>query len=161
MQVEQELLIALRRIIRAIDLHSKKLNRESGLTGPQLIILQTINALPEVTPKRLASEVTLSQGTVTVILDRLEARGLIQRVRSERDRRSYHLTLSETGRNLLAKAPPPLQDAFIERFSKLEQWEQTQILSSVQRLAVMMDAVDIDAAPMLEIGTIQAGPADI
>ncbi len=161
MQVEQELLIALRRIIRAIDLHSKKLNRESGLTGPQLIILQTINALPEVTPKRLASEVTLSQGTVTVILDRLEARGLIQRVRSERDRRSYHLTLSETGRHLLDKAPPPLQDAFIERFSKLEQWEQTQILSSVQRLAVMMDAVDIDAAPMLEIGTIQAVPAEI
>ena len=161
MQVEQELLIALRRIIRAIDLHSKKLNRESGLTGPQLIILQTINALPEVTPKRLASEVTLSQGTVTVILDRLEARGLIQRVRSERDRRSYHLTLSETGRHLLDKAPPPLQDAFIERFSKLEQWEQTQILSSVQRLAVMMDAVGIDAAPMLEIGTIQAVPAEL
>ena len=161
MQVEQVLLIALRRIIRAIDLHSKKLNRESGLTGPQLIILQTINALPEVTPKRLASEVTLSQGTVTVILDRLEARGLIQRVRSERDRRSYHLTLSETGRDLLEKAPPPLQDAFIERFSKLEQWEQTQILSSVQRLAVMMDAVGIDAAPILEIGTIQAVPAEV
>lgn len=156
MQVEQELLIALRRIIRAIDLHSKKLNRESGLTGPQLIILQTIQSLPEVTPKRLAQEVTLSQGTVTVILDRLTARGLVERVRSETDRRSYHLTLSEEGAEVLRLAPALLQNEFIDRFSQLEQWEQTQILSSVQRVAVMMDAVDIDAAPMLELGTLQA-----
>jgi DNA-binding MarR family transcriptional regulator len=160
MSVEQELLIALRRIIRAIDLHSKKLNREAGLTGPQLVILQTIDRLPEVTPKRVAAEVNLSQGTVTVILDRLEARGLIQRVRSERDRRSYQLTLSEQGKQLLSKAPAPLQDSFIARFSQLEHWEQNQILSSVQRLAVMMNAVDIDAAPMLEIGTLQAAPSD-
>lgn len=156
MQVEQELLIALRRIIRAIDLHSKKLNRESGLTGPQLIILQTIQSLPEVTPKRLAQEVTLSQGTVTVILDRLTARGLVERVRSETDRRSYHLTLSEEGAEVLRLAPALLQNEFIDRFSQLEQWEQTQILSSVQRVAVMMDAVAIDAAPMLELGTLQA-----
>jgi DNA-binding MarR family transcriptional regulator len=155
MQVEQELLIALRRIIRAIDLHSKKLNRESGLTGPQLIILQTIQSLPEVTPKRLAQEVTLSQGTVTVILDRLTARGLVERVRSETDRRSYHLTLSEEGAKVLSLAPALLQNEFIDRFSQLEQWEQTQILSSVQRVAVMMDAVGIDAAPMLELGTLQ------
>ena len=130
------------------------------MTGPQLVILQTIDRLPEVTPKRVAAEVNLSQGTVTVILDRLEARGLIQRIRSERDRRSYQLTLSEQGRQLLSKAPAPLQDNFIARFSQLEQWEQNQILSSVQRLAVMMNAVDIDAAPMLEIGTLQATPSD-
>ncbi len=156
MQVEQELLIALRRIIRAIDLHSKKLNRESGLTGPQLIILQTIHSLPEVTPKRLAQKVTLSQGTVTVILDRLTARGLVERVRSETDRRSYHLTLSEEGAKVLSLAPALLQNEFIDRFSQLEQWEQTQILSSVQRVAVMMDAVGMYAAPMLELGTLQA-----
>jgi DNA-binding MarR family transcriptional regulator len=85
---------------------------------------------------------------------------LIQRIRSERDRRSYQLTLSEQGKQILSKAPKPLQDNFIARFSQLEQWEQNQILSSVQRLAVMMNAVDIDAAPMLEIGTLQATPSD-
>ncbi len=155
MNINDELLIALRQVIRAIDLHSKKLSKESGLTGPQLVILQAIKNTPGITPKKLAEQVTLSQGTVTTIVERLESRQYVSRERSETDRRSFLLQLTEAGMALLESAPTPLQKHFIEKFNGLEKWEQTQILSSVQRLAVMMNAEELDAAPMLEIGHIE------
>lgn len=76
MQTHDQVLIALRQIIRAIDLHSKKLERESGLTGPQLLIMQIIHEEGPVTSSVLARSVSLSQATVTTILDRLEKKGI-------------------------------------------------------------------------------------
>ena len=47
-----------------------------------------------------------------------------------------------------------MQEEFIERFKNLDEWEQNLLLSSFSRVAQMMDASKIDAAPLLEIGTI-------
>ncbi len=155
METYEELLISLRRIIRSIDLHSKDLNKSSGMTGPQLLVLQEIKKDQGITAKALAEKVNLSQGTITTILDRLESRQLLRRVRSETDRRRVALHLTAKGRDMLAKAPKPLQAHFIERFTKLSDKEQRQLLESFAQVAGMMDASDIDAAPLLEIGTIQ------
>ncbi|WMS86889.1 MarR family winged helix-turn-helix transcriptional regulator [Pleionea litopenaei] len=154
MEKYEELLISLRRIIRSIDLHSKRLNKESGMTGPQLLVLQVIEKQDGVTAKDIADKVNLSQGTVTTILDRLESRALIRRERSQLDRRRVSLHLTEPAVDLLHKAPKPLQDHFIERFKHLEEWEQNLLLSSFSRVASMMDASDIDAAPLLEISEV-------
>jgi len=145
-----DVLIALRRIIRAIDMRSRRLMQQAGFTGPQLLILQALGAHGEMSAGDLAREVNLSQGTVTSILDRLEKRGLIQRVRSETDRRKVFVTLTDSGKEQLASAPTLLQERFIERFTGLKDWEQHQILASLQRLAEMMDAQNIDAAPVLD-----------
>ena len=93
-----DVLVALRRIIRAVDLHSKSVSKASGLTPPQILILQAIRQLGEVTTGRVSAEVSLSQATVTTILDRLEQRDLIERYRSERDRRIVHARLSTCSR---------------------------------------------------------------
>ena len=61
------------------------------------------------------------------------------------------LFLSDTGRAALIDAPQPLQEHFIQKFCELEAWEQSLLLSSMQRIALMMDATEIDAAPVLEI----------
>lgn len=105
--------------------------------------------------KQVAEEITLSPATVTTIIDRLEGRGLVIRKRSDTDKRKVHLSLSDAGRSLLQDSPKPLQDHFIKRYQNLEEWEQSQLLSAVERIAVMMDADKIDAAPMLLVGKIQ------
>jgi DNA-binding MarR family transcriptional regulator len=154
MEKYEELLISLRKIIRSIDLHSKRLNKESGMTGPQLLILQEISRNQGITAKQVSESVNLSQGTVTTILERLEKRKMIRRERSKEDKRRVAIFLTEKGNDLLNKAPKPLQDYFIERFQSLEDWEQNLLLSSFGRVAAMMDASDLDAAPLLEIGAI-------
>jgi DNA-binding MarR family transcriptional regulator len=156
----EDVLIALRQIIRATDLYSRKLSKVSGLTSPQLLIMQAIAAHGEMTMGDLANEVSLSQATVTTILDRLEKRELLGRKRGEQDKRRVYAHLTSAGLDIIKKAPTPLQDEFIERFDRLEDWEQSLILSSLQRVAAMMNAGDIDASPVLDLGAIdRAQPA--
>jgi len=150
----EEVLVALRRVIRATDLHSKHLSKTTGLTAPQILLLQTIRNKGEVSIGELANEISLSQATVTTILDRLEKRKFIYRERSKEDKRKVHAYLTETGKGILIDAPMPLQDQFARQFKDLQQWEQTMIIASLQRIAQMMDAQHIDASPVLDVGTL-------
>jgi DNA-binding MarR family transcriptional regulator len=149
-----KVLVALRRVIRATDLHSKRLSKHAGLTAPQLLIMRTIRELGEVTIGTIADKVSLSQATVTTILDRLEHRKLVYRVRSTQDKRKVHAHLTDEGADILARAPNPLQEDFIKKFQSLHEWEQTMILASLQRVANMMDADNIDASPVLDVGPV-------
>ncbi|MDC0612348.1 MarR family transcriptional regulator [Vibrio sp.] len=154
MEKHEEVLVSIRQIIRAIDLHSKRLSKVAGLTGPQLILMRSIKELGEVTIRELSSHTNMSQATATTILDRLERNGYVTRVRSVNDKRKVHAHLTESGEELLNRAPQPLQEEFVTQFQQLEDWEQSLILSSVQRLSGMMNADNYDVAPMLEIGNI-------
>jgi DNA-binding MarR family transcriptional regulator len=154
LEKHEEVLVSIRQIIRAIDLHSKKLSKIAGLTGPQLILMRSIEQLGEVTIRELSDHTNMSQATATTILDRLERNGYIRRIRSVTDKRKVHAYLTETGQTLLNKSPQPLQESFVSQFQQLEDWEQTLLLSSIQRLSSMMKADNFDVAPVLEIGSI-------
>jgi len=149
-----EVLIALRRVIRATDLHSKYLAKTTGLTSPQVLLLQTIRGKGQVTIGELANEMSLSQATVTTILDRLENKGLVYRERSSEDKRKVHAYLTDTGSSVLVDAPMPLQDQFARQFNDLHDWEKAMIISAIQRVAHMMDAQSIDASPVLDVGML-------
>ncbi|KLV04660.1 MarR family transcriptional regulator [Photobacterium aquae] len=151
MDTHEEVLVAIRQIIRAIDLHSKKLNKELGLTGPQLIMLRAIRDSGEVTIKQLSATTNISQATATSVIDRLVARQLVERVRSTKDRRIVHAVLTEKGKQTVETAPLPLQATFIESFSSLNEWEQTQILATVQRVSMMMNAHGMAEPPLLDV----------
>lgn len=150
-----EVLIALRRVIRATDLHSKHLAKTTGLTAPQILLMQNIRDKGEVTIGQLASGMSLSQATVTTILDRLEKRELVYRKRSSEDKRKVHAYLTEQAVETLKEAPIPLQDHFTQQFNDLKEWEKTMMISSLQRIAQMMDANDIDASPILDLGALE------
>ncbi len=156
-----QVLIALRRIIRAIDLHSKKLAQHQGLTVPQLIVIKEIDHAVTITVGEIAEKVNLSSATVTSILIRLENRGFIERNRSADDKRRVNVELTDSGRKLLRSAPSLLQEQFVKEFSKLKDWEKTMILSSLQRIAGLMDARELDAAPMLAGGPIAPSEANM
>ncbi len=155
MEKHEELFVAIRKIIRIIDIRSKKLSKEAGITGPQLLVLQELARLKGVTAKEVSTAINLSQATVTNIIDRLEDKGFILRSRSTVDRRRVSLFLTETGKEALIKAPQPTEDKFIGNFSALEMWEQSLLVSSLQRVASLMEADHIDAAPVLNLGSIQ------
>ena len=157
---QEKVLISLRQIIRATDIYSRQLSKQVGLTAPQLLILQAIQNLGAVSISKLSNEVSLSQATVTTILDRLEARGLVARHRSTQDKRVVHATLTELGIHMLEQAPTPLQDLFSQRFAGLESWEQSMIVAALQRVATMMNAEEIDASPLLHVGRTVEQAAD-
>lgn len=143
-------LIALKRITRAIDIHSRRLMQSTGLTGPQLLVLLVLKREGAAIPIGvLADSISLSQGTVTSILERLLKKAFVEKTRSTLDKRKVYVSLTETGKQAVADAPTPLQEHFISAFRKLQDWEQTLILSSLQRVGQMMNAEDIEVEPIL------------
>ncbi|MEL6722742.1 MAG: MarR family transcriptional regulator [Pseudomonadota bacterium] len=153
--MSDQVIIALRRVIRAVDLHSRTLSESHGLTGPQALILKVLrNGC--LAAGVLAAGVRLSQGTVTDILNRLEQRGLVKRQRDTQDRRRVLVAVTKAGIALLDQSPPLLQERFAQRFNELRDWEQTQLLASLQRIAEMMDAEGLDASPILSSGSVRA-----
>ncbi len=159
--LEEQVIAALRRITRAIDLHSRLLLQKSGLTIPQLVALQAIQRSQPITVGALARGIHLGAATVTGILGRLENRGLVSRTRGDLDRRSVVVQLTDDGAKLVAEAPSLLQDRFHRELAKLHEWEQTMILATLQRIASMMDAEDIEAAPVLVSGAVSFVPEDV
>lgn len=143
--LSDDILTALRRIIRAIDLQSRQLVRSHGLTGPQALLLKEVMLAESITVGQLADRVSLSQATVTDILLRLERRNLIERQRAEDDKRRVLVRITREGKALMKHAVPLLQESFVNRLSELQPWEQTQLLASLQRLAEMMNEQAIDA----------------
>jgi DNA-binding MarR family transcriptional regulator len=154
-----ELLVSLRKIMRAADLHSQKLMKESGLTAPQLLVMLAIEREGAPSTSTLARQISVSQATMTRIIDRLERAGLVERQKSSTDKRVVNIRLTEAGCTKLESAPEPLQAEFLREFRKLEDWEQHMLKSSLSRIAKMMDAEDIDAAPILQAGAIVEPPA--
>lgn len=147
-------LTALRRILRVTELHGKDVARSVGLTAVQLRLLKFTAETRGATAKTLASQMRVSQATVTTLLDKLERRGMIQRRISDADRRQKMILMTPKGHAALENAPDPMQRDFALRFEKLEDWEQSMLLASVEKISALLDANDLDAAPILTTGNI-------
>ncbi len=143
-------LIALRRVLRAIDGNARAIARASGLTPAQMLVLHALAERGQELPRDIARKLGVSQATVTTQIDRLEARGLVRRERGQADRRMVWVILTDAGRRVLAEAPDPLYGRFAERFARLADWEQAMLLASAERLARMFDAEGVEPLPELE-----------
>jgi DNA-binding MarR family transcriptional regulator len=134
-----QLLSALRRITQALDTHSKALEGSAGLTLSQVLVLSALR--PETAPLSagyLAQRVSLTQGTLTSILDRLEAKHLVTRDRAAEDRRRVLVTLTPCGHEVLAAAPPALQAHFVQQFQRLPAHRRRQVVTALEDVAAMM-----------------------
>ncbi len=149
MDVANEVLVTLRQITRALDLYSQSLVKKIGLTGPQLFIIKELSLNEQITPGMLARYMSISQATITSMIDRLEAKGFVKRQRDVYDRRKVKIELLEPGKQILKLNPSLLQEDFIRKFEALKSWEQTLILSSLQRIAELMQVEKIPEANVI------------
>jgi DNA-binding MarR family transcriptional regulator len=145
---------ALRRILRATDLHSGRLLRDTGLTATQLQVLHALSSTA-LTAGALARELCISQATLSDVLERLEARHLVTRERQASDKRRVLVALTDEARQVLAATPNLLHADFLARFGALAEWEQLMILASLQRVAELMNAADLDVAAVLEVSELK------
>jgi DNA-binding MarR family transcriptional regulator len=97
-----ELRGALRKFLRA----SERIAREEGLTPSRYLLLLMIKSSQRgrSTVTELADRMQLTQSTVTELVTRAEAAGLVRRDQSEEDARVFWLHLTEVGEERLARA---------------------------------------------------------
>lgn len=120
---------------------------------PQVVCLRAIEklAMPGVgiTVAEISETVQLSPATVSRIVERLTSSGMVARERNTTDRRKVCISLTETGRGRLANLPPPLQETFLQRLDELELGQRKELLTSLRLLVDLMNAGELDAAPLL------------
>lgn len=139
MGIEEQIILALRRLTRAVDIHSSSLQKGYGLTGPQLTALRVIKRLQPVPTGEVARSANIGHATLTGILDRLEDNGYITRTRMHADRRTVIVSLSQSGDKILASAPSLLQDRLRKALAKMPDSEQAGMVKTLVRIASLME----------------------
>lgn len=153
------ILRSLRRIIRCIDLYSRQLSATNQITTPQLVCLLEVVHQGPLTATAISRAVHLSPSTVVGILDRLEEKGWVTRERTREDRRVIRISATPKGVQLSQQVPSPLQSTLAQALNALPELEQVTIALSLERIVALMEAQEIDAAPILATGPINpSGP---
>ena len=129
---------AIWRIARAIDIGSRSLAAQHQITGTQLLCLTAVAQHKAATTTGTARQVHLSPSTIVGVLDRLEAKGLVERRRGRRDRRVVHVSATDAGRALVAEASHPLEDAFARALGQMSEQNQEQTTICIERLVDLL-----------------------
>ena len=151
-------LVALRRVLKATAGTVKAVALKTGLTASQLLVLQVLKTQGDTLTGDLAKAVDLKQATISILIDKLQENGLVERQRGETDRRRVWVRLTNKGREALENAPDLLQETFRARFRKLADWEQASITAALLRVVTLMDAEKIEASPILDVAGVNDPP---
>lgn len=147
-------LIALRKIQQRTDQASKILARTVGLTPSQLLVLQILQDRGETSAGEIATLTHLKHATITALVDKMVERAFMSRRKCDEDRRKVWLKLEPKGEDAIQSAPNLLQETFSTRFEKLPLYQQAMLVAALEQVASILDAENIDAAPVLHTGAI-------
>lgn len=153
-EYEVRILRAIRRIIRAVDMHSKQLQGKQDITTPQLIALLALEKHGAMPVKTLSQSLDLSPSTTVGVIDRLEQKRMVTRTRSLDDRRQVHIAITPEGSAQAARSPFPLQTRLADGLSTMPELEQATIALSLERLVSLFGASNIDASAILSVDPI-------
>lgn len=133
----------IRRFFQVVHEHSKRVERETGLTGPQLWAMKVIAEAMPIKPSELARHMYLHPATVVGLVDRLEKRGLVSRTRSHADRRVVEIALTDEGRKVLALAPEVPQGLLVRGLESLPEKRLMQAAQGIEELVRILGAEEI------------------
>lgn len=135
----------LRRIVKALHAYSQEVRAWYGLTGPQLWTLKTLQRGGTMPVGRLAAALAVHQSSVSILLDRLEQRGLVRRLRAGPDRRVVRVELTRRGRATAQGAPEAAQGRLLHALDAMPIGELRHIRGAVDQLVAAMEAEDVEA----------------
>jgi len=148
----------LRRVFQILNEQSKKVERETGITGPQLWAIKTIHESSPVNVSDLANKLYLHPTTVVGIIDRLEKQNLVERRRSKDDRRVVWIGLTDKGNDLVKSAPEVVQGLLVSGLEEISANNLIEIDRSMKLLVKIFGAQKI--APKLILSTEFNVPID-
>ena len=148
-----DILIEVRKIVRALDLESKRIQKEFGISIPQLLCLNFLNQSNgnQNTHREITRFLHLNSSTVTGIINRLEKKGLIARLPKRDDKRVTFVTLTSNGSKLLKNVPDLLHEKLSKSLVNLPEEDIAQIRESLKLLNSTLGIEDVDASPLMTI----------
>jgi len=148
-----DILIKIRKIVRSINLESKKIQKEYGVSIPQILCLNFLHESPnyQATQGEIKNFLNLNSSTVSGIINRLEKKGFLARLPKSGDKRVVNIALTSTGDKLLSNVPSLLHEQLSENLKKLEDKNLQMVEQSLDTLIELLNIKEIDASPLITI----------
>lgn len=155
----RDIIIDIRKIVRSINLESKRIQKDFGVSIPQLLCLMFLSRQPEyqASHKSLTEHLTLNSSTVTGIINRLEKKGYIARLPKRGDKRVTYIALTSAGFKIIKATPDLLQEKLTENLKKLPEKKLEQIRTALSSLIQVLGIQEVDASPLLMIEDPSSG----
>jgi DNA-binding MarR family transcriptional regulator len=146
-----EILIKIRKIVRSINLESKKIQKEYGVSIPQVLCLNFLhNSVNyQSTQGEIRKFLNLNSSTVSGIINRLEKKGYLARLPKSGDKRVINIALTSAGDKLLSNIPPLLHEQLSEKLQKLDSEKMQSVENSLNTLVNLLNIQEIEASPMI------------
>ena len=146
--VIQDLVLSVRRLVRAAYIDSQKISKRYGLTEPQSAVLRNLLSKGPLSSADLSRHLFVTPSNITGIIDRLEKKQLVERIKKEGDRRITLIILTEAGDALSKTLPDPIMKKFIAELADLEP-EHVQLLAmAMNQILNLIDTEDIEEAAL-------------
>lgn len=143
-------LMAMRKILRTTERNSKALLQATGLTPSQLILMHVLQESGEQTAGYVAARMGITQATTTILIQKLESLGMVERRKGDADKRQAWLSLAPKGVHILTITPDGTHSQFHREFTALQDWEQMMIVAALERVATMLGDTDQNAAAIVD-----------
>jgi MarR family transcriptional regulator, 2-MHQ and catechol-resistance regulon repressor len=127
------------KLMRAAEAVSCRVTRhlaDSGLTISQFAVLEALHHLGPLCQRDIGKKILKSSGNITVVIDNLEKRGLVARVRGTDDRRFLTVRLTSDGERLIAGVFPPHAEAIVREMGVLTEDEQVELGRMCKKLGL-------------------------
>ena len=140
----KQIVFSIRRLIQASELYTKELNKKYQVSTAQLNCILTLYEYGPLPPSQIAKHMMVKSSTVTGVVDRLEKKGIAERMRNSPDRRVINIQLTKAGQKLAENAPPPIQQKIIDGLKQTDKNKVEQIVNSLNMLTSMLDVQDLE-----------------
>lgn len=146
-----DILIRIRKIVRSINLESKKIQKEYGVSITQILCLDYLNQSEnyQSTQGEIKKILNLNSSTTSGIIHRMETKGLIARLPKSGDKRVVKIALTSKGSKLLEKVPPLLQERLTDKLAKQDKKTLEQLTNSLDLLIDLLEIEQTEATPFL------------
>ncbi|KJF42740.1 MULTISPECIES: MarR family winged helix-turn-helix transcriptional regulator [Draconibacterium] len=147
----RDILIKIRKIVRSVDIESKKIQKEHGVSIPQVLCLNFLHESPnyQTTQGELRKFLNLNPSTVSGIINRLEKKGYLARLPKSGDKRVVNIALTSSGDQLLSTMPSLLHEQLSEKLLQLSEEEFGVVEAGLNTLVKILDIEKIDASPLI------------
>jgi DNA-binding MarR family transcriptional regulator len=132
---------ALRSLVRALRTSAHAVERGTGISGAQLFVLRQLAASPAGSMNELARRTSTHQSSVSVVVTRLAARGLVERAVAADDARRTEIRITPAGEAVLGGAPATAQERLVQT---LQRMDETQLEALGQTLHDLLAAAGLD-----------------
>ncbi len=147
------ILINIRKILRSVNLESKRIQKAYGISIPQLLILNFLNQQEDckATHKQISKYLNLNSSTITGITARLLTKGWVAKVQDAKDKRVSYVTLTASGLKLLAATPQLMHEQLAKKLEATPPDKVQELERAFDLLIEFMGIQDIDASPVITV----------